>query len=200
MMTKDKDSKDKIHEQIRLRLIGRKMKTLSKMLEGSDLRSIGNSKAIAATITRQEEFDRLFKFLFDQSRHVIMHAADALEKVSGKYPEFLAPHKKELFQLIKSATTIELQWHLALMISRVRLTGKEAAIVWTKLSGWALDKKQSRIVRVNSLQSLFDLSNQYPGFQKLWEAIMIKLGEERVPSLSARITKLRRQTLRTRNS
>jgi hypothetical protein len=185
---------NKIEEQMPIKLAERKMKPLGKILGGTDLRSIGNSNTVAAAINNQAEFDRLFKFLFDQSRHVIMHAADAVEKVSGKNPGYLADHKKELIQLIKTATTIELQWHLALMISRVYLTGNEAGIVCRKLSEWVLDKRQSRIVRVNSLQSLFDLSKQHPRFQKLFGAIVATLEEERVPSIAARIRKLRKQT------
>lgn len=168
------------------------MKDLEKLLSGGDLRSTGNSNMVASVISSQDEFDELFKFLFHKDRLVVMRAADALEKLSVKYPGYLAGHKKQLLQLLTGTGAIELQWHLAQLIARVRLTEKETAIVWAKLSEWAMDRNQSRIVRVNSLQSLFDLSNLYPGFQNKFTAIMNKLKEEQIPSLSARIRKLRK--------
>jgi len=169
------------------------MKNLEKKLSGGYLRSIGKSNAIALAIASQQEFDKLFQFLFHQDRLIRMRASDAVEKVSATYPGYLAAHKNELLQLLKTAATIELQWHAALMISRVQLSSKELAMVWDKLTEWAMDRKQGRIVRVNSLQSLFDLSIRYPAFQKKFAAMIIKLEDEGVPSLSARIRKLRKQ-------
>lgn len=168
------------------------MKNLEKLLRGDDLRSIGKSNSIAKAIGNQAEFDELFQYLFHEDRLVKMRTADALEKISLTHPGYLAGHKKELFKLLNTEAGIELQWHLAQLIARVSLTEKETGIVWAKLSEWAMNKNQSRIVRVNSLQSLFDLLYLYPGFQNKLTAIINKLEEEQIPSLSARIKKLRK--------
>lgn len=161
-------------------------------MRGDDLRSIGKSNSIAKAIGNQAEFDELFQYLFHEDRLVKMRAADALEKISARHPGYLAGHKKELFALLNKEAGIELQWHVAQLIARVSLTEKETKAVWAKLFEWAMNKNQSRIVRVNSLQSLFDLSNLYPGFQNKLTAIINKLEEEQIPSLSARIKKLRK--------
>lgn len=163
------------------------------MLSGGDLRSIGKSNDIAATIRNQAEFDELFQYLFHHNRIVKMRAADALEKISAAQPRYLAGHKKELLQLLAAEEGIELQWHLAQLISQVHLTANETEIVWTKLSAWVLNREQSRIVRVNSLQSLFDISIQHPAFKNKLMAIINKLEKEQIPSIVARIKKLRKQ-------
>lgn len=169
------------------------MKNFEKLLSGGDLRSIGNSNAIAAEIKNQAEFDELFRYLFHEDRLVKMRAADALEKISAAHPGYLAGHKKELFKLLNTEAGIELQWHLAQLITRVDLAAKETEIVWAKLSEWVMNKNQSRIVRVNSLQSLYDLSNQYPGFKNKFTTIINKLEKEQISSIAARIKKLRKQ-------
>lgn len=172
------------------------LKNLENFLSGDDLRSIGKSNIVAASVKNQAAFDKLFTFLFHKDRVLKMRSADALEKISTTHPGYLAGHKKELFKLLNAeAAGIELQWHLAQFITRVNLNAKETEIVWDKLSEWAMNKNQSRIVRVNSLQSLFDLSNRYPAFQNKLTTIINKLEKEQIPSISARIKKLRKQQL-----
>jgi hypothetical protein len=169
------------------------LKNLEKLLSGGDLRSIGKGNAVAAAVSNRAEFDELFKYLFHHDRLVKMRAADALEKISAAHPGYLAGHKKELFELLNAQEGIELQWHLAQLIARVDLTVRETEIVWNKLSEWAMDKNQSRIVRVNSLQSLYDLSNLHPEFQNKFTIIINKIEKEQIPSILARIKKLRKQ-------
>lgn len=168
------------------------MKNLEKLLSGGDLRSIGKSNTIAAGIKKQAEFDELFQYLFHEDRLMKMRAADAVEKITAVHPGYLAGHKKELFKLLNTEAGIELQWHLAQLITRVDLTVKETERIWAKLSDRALNKNQSRIVRVNSLQSLFDLSNRYPALQNKLTTIINKLEEEQIPSISARIRKIKK--------
>jgi hypothetical protein len=56
-----------------------------------------------------------------------MRAADAAEKVSAKKPRLLDRHKAELLGLLAEAEQIELRWHLALMIPRLRLAPLSAS-------------------------------------------------------------------------
>lgn len=169
------------------------MKNPEKLLSSGDLRSTGKSSLIITAVQNQEEFDELFQFLFHKNRLVRMRTADVLEKISATNTGYLKSHKKELIQLLHNSTTIELQWHLAQLISRIPLTDKETAIVWNKLYEWAMNKNQSRIVRVNSLQSLFDLSGRHPEIQHKLNAVINKLEKEQIPSITARIKKLKTQ-------
>src|SRR5687768_12756189 len=88
-----------------------------------------------------------------------MRAADAVEKVTRNHFEFLQSHKNEIFDLLKRDSNIEFKWHLALLVARLKHTAGELRFTWNKLTDWAKDKTGSRIVRVNALESLYNLTN-----------------------------------------
>jgi len=56
---------------------------------------------------------------------------------------------------------------------------------------WAKDKTNSRIVRVNSMQALFELSRQNKKFTKKFQQLIGELQKENIPSINARIRKLK---------
>ncbi|HWY97829.1 MAG TPA: hypothetical protein VNY36_01980, partial [Bacteroidia bacterium] len=66
-------------------------------------------------------------------------------------------------------------------------------IVWAKLTSWALNKKESRIVRVFSLQGLFDLLKQAPELRVDYEQTLTTLEGEPIPSIAARVRILRKK-------
>lgn len=66
----------------------------------------------------------------------------------------------------------------------------EADIVWDSLCKFALNKNESKIVRVNSLQALFDISRKSPQYEKQFSELVLALSKESVPSINARIRKL----------
>ena len=160
-------------------------------LETGDLRSIARANQAAERVQNQADFDELMACLSDGRRLVVMRAADAVEKVTRMQPHYLQPHRKTLLALRNTATDKELIWHLAQLLPRLKLTGKERQQTWQALHGWAINRAQSRIVRVNALQGLTDLALQYPAFRPELHLLFGFLEQERVPSLSARIRKLR---------
>jgi hypothetical protein len=170
---------------------------ITNKLKGGDLRSLGKTNIIVSGISNQREFDNLFIGLFDADRLVVMRSADAIEKITQVHPEFLESHKKELLNLFQSAKHIELKWHLAQLIPRLiislKLNENEIGLVWDKLTQWALDKAGSRIVRVNSIQGLFDIQKKFPELKKDFTHTLLKLDRENIPSIVARIKKLRKE-------
>lgn len=58
-----------------------------RLLSGGDLRSIGNCNTVISKIKNQNDFDELIKFLFHNDRIVVMHTADAIEKISISHPQ-----------------------------------------------------------------------------------------------------------------
>jgi hypothetical protein len=70
------------------------------------------------------------------------------------------------------------------------LTRDELNQVWHILTYWALNPNESKIVRVNSMQGLFDLSRKFPDLKIDFEQTLDTLGHEPVPSIQARIKKL----------
>lgn len=161
-----------------------------RYLKGGDLRSIARVAELLPLITTQADFDELFRYLLSSDRLLAMRAADAIEKITVGTPTWLDSHKRELLQLLNSAKDKELKWHLVLLVSRVKLSGSEVEQVWNKLSGWVKNKSESKIVRVNALQSLYDLSLKYEDRGDDLDHVMKALGKEGIPSINARIRQL----------
>lgn len=167
------------------------MNKFAKILSGGDLRSIGKGHSVILTIQNQNDFDELFKCLFHQDRIVVMRVADAIEKITINHRTFLKTHKNEILALSDSSNDKELKWHLALLIPRLPLDSKEFSKAWNTLSIWAMDKTNSRIVRVNSIQSLFEMKEQKRELEKDYNSILSQIEMENIPSINARIRKLK---------
>ena len=164
-----------------------------KLLSGGDLRSIGKSDSIVSNIDNQDDFDGLFQCLFHNDRIVAMRAADAVEKITVSNPSYLRKHKMEIIELCNTAEYKELKWHLALLVPRLNYGGEDFDHIWNLLSKWATNKDESKIVRVNSLQGLFELSKQERGLAQNLDLIFTELERENIPSLNARIKNIRKQ-------
>jgi hypothetical protein len=65
------------------------------------------------------------------------------------------------------------------------------------LEEWARDRNESKICRVNALQSLYDLSLIHRKTQEHFILLMDVLENEDIPSLNARIRILRTKLQRT---
>lgn len=164
---------------------------IEKILSGGDLRSIGKSNEVISVIHNQIDFDELFQCLFNQNRIVVMRAADVIEKLTIDNPHFLQKHKGEIFKLSNLAVDKELKWHIALLMPRLELDHKEFGLVWEKLTKWAKDKTNSRIVRVNSIQGLFEMLRQNSKLVNDFTLTLSHIENENIPSLNARIKKLK---------
>ena len=171
---------------------------MSRFLEyllGGDLRSIGKSNSVIPKIKTQADFDELFKYLHYPDRIVVMRAADCVEKISSANPGYLTKHKKEILELSRASVDKELVWHLAQIIPRLDLTGSDLKEGWNVLQQWALDKSGSRIVRTNSIEGLFHLARGRRSAMNNLIDIWSKVEQENVPSLNARIKKIRKQLI-----
>ena len=166
---------------------------LLEKLSGGDLRSIGNVDLIVAQIQNQTDFENLFKCLHSDDRLVVMRAADAIEKITAKRSDFLSGHKEEILTFCEHADNIEFKWHLALLLPRLSFSENEYTNVWETLSSWLLNPKESKIVRTNSMQALFELSKQDLTAKEKFDSILSKVEKENIPSLLARIRKIRRK-------
>lgn len=162
-----------------------------KILAGGDLRSIGKSKEVVSLIKTKSDFDKLFKCLHHKDRLIVMRAADAIEKITINNPAFLQTHKKELLDLLLTATNKELKWHISLLVSRLQLSKADLGFAWQLIAEWVLDKKNSRIVRVNAIQSLFELMKQNIDYISVFELIIKEVNKENIPSINARLKKLK---------
>jgi hypothetical protein len=130
---------------------------IAAMLEGSDRRSIGRANEVARLVLRHPcRFRELIKCIWNENPVLRSRAADAAEKVSAKKPRLLDRHKAQLLGLLAEAEQIELRWHLAAMIPRLRLTPAERHRAVAALQRYLDDR--SSIVKTFALQGLTDLA------------------------------------------
>lgn len=73
-----------------------KMADLETILNGGDLRSIGQSNTVVTLIDSQNKFDELFKLLFHPDRKIVMRVADAIEKITLTHCQYLKAHKDDI--------------------------------------------------------------------------------------------------------
>lgn len=166
------------------------MNYILQQLEGGDLRSIGKTNSIVKQIKTQEQFNLLFEGLLNNDRLIAMRAVDAIEKITQTKKKFLVKHKTSILKLLANTNHIEFKWHIALLVSRLTLNDSELNSVWNILAKWAIDKSESKIVRVNALQSLFNLAQIHTAQQPALKQIIYQLKQENIPSINARIRKL----------
>jgi len=126
--------------------------TFTTLLLGKDLRTLGQNRIVVQTVRDQRNFDELFSLIFHHERSLVMRAVDAIEKITSRHPEFLAPHKLQLLSVLRSADHKELNWHLRHLLTGKNFRLAELKDVWQMLAYWALNKNESKIVRVNALQ------------------------------------------------
>jgi hypothetical protein len=160
-------------------------------LKGTDLRSAGNVDKVKTFIKDQQGFDQLVAGLLSDDRVLVMRTADSIEKITRTNASYLQPHRSLLLSLLSEADHKELKWHLAQILTRVKLDKEEQKQVASKLRRWALDKSESRIVRVNALQGIFDLAMINPAFSKDLQDLLKTVEPEPVPSIRARIRKIK---------
>ena len=171
------------------------MNKFIELLNRGDLRSIQGAAIAIANVHSQDEFDELFGCLHSTNRKVVMRAADAIEKLTIGHVNYLHKHKGALLAFCQVFTNIEFKWHLALLVTRLQLTDVEFGMVWDILSTWATSRKESKIVRVNSIQGLFSLMHQKPELALDFSHIIKEIEYEEIPSINARIRKIRSSKL-----
>lgn len=120
-----------------------------------------------------------------------MRAIDAIEKITLKHPNYISKHKKEILNFSTFALDKELKWHLAQIIPRLSLTPHELTKAWKLLTNWALDKNNSRIVRVNSIQGLFEMQIVHNDLTQEFSKTLTELEKEHIPSINARIRSIK---------
>lgn len=159
------------------------------MLEGTDRRSIGRADEVARLVLREpRRFRELIESLWSENPVLRMRAADAAEKVSAKKPRLLDRYKAELLGLLAEAEQIELRWHLALMVPRLRLTTPERQRAAAALQHYLDDR--SSIVKTFALQGLTDLARNDFALRGKLKQLLEAAVETGTPAMRARAGKL----------
>src|SRR5260370_9790393 len=134
--------------------------------KGRDRRSIERSDEVKKLVSRQlKRFPELLKCLWVENPVIRMRAGGTAEKVTLAHPELLNPHKQELLGLLVEAEQIELRWHLALLVPRLKLSGQEKARAAAAFERYLEDR--SSIVKAFALQRLAHLVRQSARLREL---------------------------------
>jgi HEAT repeat protein len=162
---------------------------IAAMLEGSDRRSIGRADEAARLVLGEpRRFHELIECLWDENPVVRMRAADAAEKVSAKKPRLLDRYKTELLGLLAEAGQIELRWHLAAMIPRLRLGAPERQRAAAALQRYLED--HSSMVKTFAMQGLADLSQNDADLRSKVKQLFEEAVQSGTPAMKARARKL----------
>jgi len=154
------------------------------------LRSIGKANEIVELIgCDQNLFDEVFIGIFDKEPLIRMRSADIIEKVSKKFPKLLGKHKTQILENLNLFKQQEVRWHIALIISYLELNKFEAEKVFSVLSYWT-NNDESKIVKVNSLQALTDISLQNSNIKSKTKNLIKDQMKTNTPSIIARSKKL----------
>ena len=171
------------------------MNDILKKLKGGDRRSIGRANEVVDDVLGDPAlFDAVFQGMFNDDPVVRMRAADAIEKITGRHPEYLRPYKTVLLRQVAAVEQQEVRWHVAQMIPRLELSEEEHQQAIEILWGYLNDK--SNIVKTFSMQALADLA---AGDAKLLPQV-IELLEELISTGSPAVQKRGRKLLKRLNA
>jgi HEAT repeat protein len=133
------------------------MDQILEKLRGGDRRSIGRSNEVVADVLKDPSlFETIFNGMLHEDPIIRMRAADAIEKITAKHPEYLLLYKQKLIQTVAKSTQQEVRWHVAQMLPRLPLTDEERANAVEILLDYLNDK--SNIVKTFAMQALTDFA------------------------------------------
>jgi len=165
-----------------------------RRLAGGDRRSIGRANDVAAEVLRRPElFPQVFDGMFDADPMIRMRAADVVEKVTARHPEWLRPYKSVLLHRLAEDTQQEVRWHVAQMLPRLDLCSEERARSVGVLIAYLDDR--SKIVQVNAMQALADLARRDPCLAQEVCQVLSSKASSASPAVRARAKKLLRRQI-----
>ena len=119
---------------------------------------------------------------------VRMRAADAAEKLTRVRPDLLTPFRARLIDEVGQTEQHEVRWHVAQMLSHLRLTVKERSRAIALLERYLRDT--SVIVVVEALQTLVDFAKGDQGLRKRITPIVERMASRGTPAMRSRASKL----------
>jgi hypothetical protein len=167
------------------------MHELLEKLQGGDLRSIGKAEEVIVAIGDDESlFDAVMQGMFMDDPVLRLRASDVCEKVSQSHPEWLVKHKAALIKHLTLFKAKEVRWHVAQMLARMSYTPKQLRTIVDTLKEWIKTEK-SNIVKVFSMQTIYDLKKQYPELAADLTEVVEYLRQDKAPSVQSRLKRLK---------
>jgi len=133
------------------------MHPLLKSLSYGDKRMVKGVEDVVVLVKKDPSlFSILINGISSNNELIAMRSADAIEKLTTNYPEWLNPHKNRLIELISQADQQEVRWHLCQIVPRIPLSKRERKDLIKLFQRFLTDK--SRIVVTFTMQALTDLA------------------------------------------
>jgi len=165
------------------------MHALLKKFQGGDRRSIGKVDEVVDEIRRDPSlFAILVDGLFENDPLIRMRAADAMEKITIDFPDYLQPAKQRLIDLAGRTRQQEVRWHLAQILPRLKLQPDERKQIIDALFLYLNDN--SKIVVTFALQALTDLSADDKQLQPRLIRVLKEFVQAGSPAIKSRSRKL----------
>ncbi len=165
------------------------MNSTLKKLSGGNRTSLGRtSEVVTEVLAKPSKFAALFEGISSDDPVVRMRAADAVEKITARHPDLLAPYKRKILILAARELQIEVRWHLALLLPRLALNARERAVAVDILFDFLRDR--SSIVKTLSMQSLADLALKNPKLKSQIVPVIAEMTELGTAAMRARGRKL----------
>ena len=132
---------------------------LLEKLRGGDRRSIGRvDEVVAKVLDEPGLFDALFYGMLNDDPLIRMRAADAVEKITARHPEYLVSYRAPLLQQVARIDQQEVRWHVAQMLPRLEWNDAGRATCVEILIGYLDDR--SKIIKTFAMQALADFAER----------------------------------------
>lgn len=148
------------------------MASIVDLLNDGDRRTVGNvEEVVKRVLIHPDEISYLFRGLRSDNPSLRMRCADALEKIAVQNSTLLQPFTKDLLDIARCSIQQEVQWHMAQLFSRLRLSKDEVKDA-TTIAHHYFNYSPSNIVKVMSLQAITDLANSTQEREKAQKLIL----------------------------
>ncbi len=141
-------------------------------------------------ITSQEEFDIIFFKFYSKSNAEIERTVQILKELPADSFQFIQSRITDIITLMNGTQNPLLKRFLPELVSKIELSEKETSSVWNILKQQVLNSKEGKLIRVNSIESLFVISDRNPSLRKDFYKIVDSVKQENIASINARLQKL----------
>jgi predicted nuclease of restriction endonuclease-like (RecB) superfamily len=125
------------------------------LLVGGHANSLGRVNEVIDIVLRDtSRLDELYECLFNEDAWVRMRAADALEKICRKQPDWLLPYIDRLQKELSTSTQSSIRWHLAQIYRQVALTDEQTYAAQRWLKALLSSNDVDWIVAANAMDTL----------------------------------------------
>lgn len=133
---------------------------IAGILSEGDPRSLGrNNEVVAHVLAQPRQIGALFDCVFHDDETIRMRASDALEKVSRDRPDLLQRYSRRLLTSMPKIDQPSVQWHLAQILPRLRLSPIERRRATAVLKR-NLDHYDDWIVVTSTLEALAEFARR----------------------------------------